>query len=208
MRNKYKFIAVSATLVAVLSFGTIAFAHETTGTSTDSTTGSTTSTNKSEEAVRTAKLMVREAKAKAMAKIYQNQIDRAQKALDKLQIIIDRIKAQRAKMTTTSTTDLAAIDALITKAETQKTTVQTDLNNIKAKAAALQAALTTTSASTTTLAPKQPVKDFQTSVKILKKDTITLHNTLKQIVKQMKSLNKPTKSDDNESSTPETEETH
>jgi hypothetical protein len=138
----------------------------------------------------------REDRIKEIGKIYQNQIDRAQKAIDNLSKIIDRIKAKRALVTNTD--DLASLDALIAKAETQKATCQTALADVKAKADAIKATLTDAKTNTDSMADvptatvtglKQQVKEFQTLVLTLKKDLIALHSTLQQTVKIMKRFN-------------------
>ena len=167
MRHKYKLIISVFVLALVANF---ALAHD---EPTTTTTGTTTQ--------QTAKTKLREAKTKAITAVGQNQVRRAQKAFDKLSAILDRMKTKRAALTGTST-DITQLDALIAKAETQKTDAQTALNDVKTKLAAMTTALTTATTSTTAVAPKQQVKDFMASVKVLKTKLIAFHKTLQQMV--------------------------
>jgi hypothetical protein len=157
-------------------------------------------------------------------KLVDNQISRSQKELDRMSVLIDRIKAQRAKLTaaTTSTgdtatstapaissTDLAKVDDMITKAETLKKKIETDIADAKTKEAALVGSAkkvedtintetSTTAPVVNTAAPTpviQSVKDFQASMKVLKKDLITLHTSLQDIVKAMRKLAKRPEAD-------------
>jgi uncharacterized protein YlxW (UPF0749 family) len=232
MRNKIKFTVGFGIATAVLAAGlNFAAATEST-TTTNSGTGSTdlSATIKAEcmvdglvnadcvmkvrarfantqtkpvlKRLEEKKKTERQAKIREISKVYQNQIDRAQKSIDKLQNIIDRIKAQRTKMSASaSAEDLAALDVLITKAQTQKDESVTALAALKVKADAIKATLnavtTDTSNGTDTdtaniTKMKQQVKEFQASVKELKKKLIALHTTLNQIVKKMKAINKVT----------------
>src|SRR5581483_10953147 len=141
MRNKIKFIlSLSMAAGLLLSFAQVSasdskFICSTQGgkqvcvlqasviSSTETTTSTTTKTNKDHpilQKLQDARIKERQKRIELIAGVYKTQIDRAQKAIDNMQKIIDRIKAQRAKMTTGSTQDLADLDALIAKAETQK----------------------------------------------------------------------------------------
>jgi DNA repair exonuclease SbcCD ATPase subunit len=142
----------------------------------------------------------RELHISAMGMHYQNEINRAQKTIDNLGNIIDRIKTQRTKLATTAqASDLAKLDALITQAESQQQDAINALADVKTKAAALKATLMTAKSNAdaqmdvsvndlTNL--KQEIKDFQASVATLKTKLTILHKTLEQAVQLLKSMRK------------------
>jgi len=180
--------------------------------SSDTTTTTTTTTQKRLE---DGRMKDRQERIQRIAGVYKAQIERAQKAIDRMQNIIDRIKAQRAKITTGSTADLAALDALITKADTQKQDVDKALTDVKTKADAIKGTLSTITtdtanstdtASTNITKLKQQVKDFQTSVKDLKKKLNTLHGTLMETIKKMRTITKASKATDTNTNTSTTGE--
>ena len=203
MRNKLKLISIAST-VLVLSLS-VAPVFAETGTSTSEVQSSSASDLLSQKQELVAQVRVERTKReknriKDLQNLAQNQINRAQKELDRFQLIIERIKVQRAKLTATSSSaDLTKIDDMITKAVTLQTKIAAELADAKTKQVAIGATLpkvetsinsdTSTTISTNTTAPTlviQSVKDFQASIKVLKKDLITLHGNLQQIVKLMK----------------------
>jgi hypothetical protein len=196
MRNKIKFISLLTAGLLFVSQTGIVLAEDSTSTTIPTTPPTTTTHTETFNPPQTpttrdqSKLKSRQTKSMAVKKVAENQLSRAQNTIDKLQGIIDRLKAYRAKLTG-SESDLAAVDALIATAESQKQTAVLDLSDVKAKALALQSALGVDSSTTTATAPTQQVKDLQTSVKTLKKQLISLHRTLQQIIKLMRSIEKP-----------------
>jgi hypothetical protein len=216
MRNKIKFISAVSALSLLLSFAP-ALASESTSTS-----GQLTDQQKArlEQAKlelednlkehRQERIKHEKERIEGLHRLVDNQISRAQKELDRMQGIITRIKAQRAKLGSSTTgtntasaissADLAKIDDMITKAETLKKKIEIDIADAKAKEATLvgsvkkvedrintETSVTTPVTNTAAPAPVvQSVKDFQASMKILKKDLMTLHTSLQDIVKAMR----------------------
>jgi hypothetical protein len=248
MRNKIKFISVLSALSLLMSFAP-ALAEDS-GTTTTPPTTNTGGTGRQEcHMVEGKQVCVRtdgglntgdlaerikehrqeridheKQRIEGLYKLVDNQISRSQKELDRMSVLIERIKLQRAKLTATSTSDtttstttapaissadLAKVDDMITKAETLKKKIETDIADAKAKEAALVGSAkkvedtintetSTTAPVVNTAAPTpvvQSVKDFQTSMKVLKKDLITLHTSLQDIVKAMRKLAKRPETD-------------
>jgi hypothetical protein len=224
MRNKNKFITALLALSLVANF---AFADDTSpsGSSSGKFT-CTTNADGTEQCVRQdggvkpddkssgdqdeQKLESRRNKGQAIEQVEKNQLNRAQNAVDRLQSIVDRVEAYRAKMDQDSP-DLASIDALIAKAKTQATDVKTAMDDLKTKAVALENALTAATSDSGKTAPKQQVKDLQTSTKVLKTKLNTLHSTLVSIVKLIKkdeAIKEEDKTKSDEQSTKQESETH
>ncbi|HEX5430133.1 MAG TPA: hypothetical protein VFX17_03615 [Patescibacteria group bacterium] len=204
MRNKFKWISALC-LVTMLFVSAQAYADDSGVLQDDSSSSRVIldplpprlqqSQTQTQTKLSAAKAKLRQGRIVAIGKVYAAQIDRAQKALDRMQEIMDRLQAQRAKLTGATDADLAAIDALISQAQTQKQTVVTDLANVKSAADAIKTTLSqiksdtdnSDDTSTTNISNlKQQVKDFQTKVKTLKKDLITLHQTLTSILQKMR----------------------
>lgn len=205
MRNKVK-IVLALCLITVFSTISMARALEANidpeinpidpPVPTGSETSETTTTRPKLDAVRAR---VRATRIEAIGRVYQAQINRAQNAIDRLQKIIDRIKVMREKLADASASDMAELDEMIAKAESQKEESITDLQKIKDEADSIQDSLgmikTDTDRAFDTSASeianlKNGVKDFQVSVKDLKKDLIALHNTLSDIIRKMREIQK------------------
>lgn len=148
-----------------------------------------------------AKKKNREDKINEIDKLYQAQISRAQDQLNRLENILVRVEALRGKLTSTDTQSLSSLDALITQAQSQKAAAETALAALKSNTTTVSTSLSVVQSDTsdsidTSLTNvtnlKHAVQQFQVSVKDLKKQLIAFHQTLTQIVKQIKIINRAT----------------
>ncbi|MBX4205436.1 MAG: hypothetical protein KW788_04645 [Candidatus Doudnabacteria bacterium] len=213
MRNKIKFISATCTVLLALVLSTLpVMAEESTSTTSNTNTG--TNTTLEQKHRKQEKIEHERERINGLQSMAKNQIARAQKELDRMQDIITRIKLQRAKLGVTTTTtatatgtevtpsaDLAKIDEMIAKAEELKKKIDTEIADAKLKQAAILGTLpkvedkidSSTTVDTSTTAPTvvvQSVREFQASMKLIKKDLNALHQNLQQIVKTMRKLSK------------------
>lgn len=181
MRNKIKSIIATSMLFGMLVGIAPVMAQ-------DSTSTTQTTEQKAREA-REAKLRVRKAKAQGVTRVAETQIARAQNALNKIETLIKRIEAMEAKLEG-SDADLAKLETAITAALTQKETLEKDLATAKEKSKALIDAINNASTDTALQAPRQAVREFQASMRVVKTDLTKLKTSLRQIVVQMEKLDR------------------
>lgn len=122
----------------------------------------------------------REQRLAMLKKLMQNQLTRAQKAIERLSGIITRIEERRARLASAGS-DLTLVDAAITKAKAQKTEAEQALAKVKTDMAAIESA-------TEMEMKKQAVQTFMNSVKNLNIEIRELHKALKDIVVEMKKV--------------------
>ena len=133
-------------------------------------------------------LAARKQKIKALRRIAVNQVQRSEKAISRLDGVMDRIDV-RLKVFEQTGVDISSVTPLVEKAKKQKAEAEILLADIEMQ----RDAITAESASL-----QQSVKQFMANVKTLKKKLIELHKTLKDVVKAMKKLDKPETSSSSE----------
>jgi hypothetical protein len=200
MRNKHK-LTTGLAVFALAALLTVNFAFAETTTTTDE--------EREPEKVKLneARLKTRAAKAKAIIRLEQNQVSRAQNAIDRLSAILERIEGlEEAEEAESEEEGSEELHDLITLAKKQKADAEKSLADVKTKAKTLSDALAAASADTTLTAPTKPVKDFMASIRALKQDLIEFHKTLVLIIKEFKAHQNEEKADKTEDSHDEGEE--
>jgi len=127
------------------------------------------------------------ARIEAIKKLCQAQTRRAENAIDRMDKLIDRIDEYIAKLEA-SGVDTTSVENLMDQATDQKNTADDLLIEAENKCSAIG----------TAELPKQAVKEYMTAFNNLKKQMISLHKTLKEIVRSLKSLERDDNEEENE----------
>jgi hypothetical protein len=122
----------------------------------------------------------RQVRVAAILRLMDNQIDRASKAIDRLDKIMQRIQTRRDKLAEKEGVDLAKVDALIETAKKQKADAQEALRKAKADWEAFK------NASGEDGDPRAAGKAFMASIRDLNKKLIAFHKSLNEVVQAMK----------------------
>lgn len=115
-----------------------------------------------------------------LVRMMGNQINRAEKAIARLDQIMERIQSRRDKLAEKEGVDLTKVDALIVTAEKQKVEAQEAIRKAKAAWETFQAA------SDNDGDPRAAGKAFMESMRDVNKKLIAFHKTLHEIVQAMK----------------------
>jgi chromosome segregation ATPase len=196
MRNKNN-LKISWTAAVILPFLAFSVAFAQTGTN-DSDSGTIRQKKVGQMMDGTAQdqTMMEQSRSQRVAmmkKLMQNQINRSEKALGRLEQIISRIESRREKLEG-SGADLTAIDALIEQAKVQKQEADDALNKAKTDLENIDE---------NNLELRKAVQTFMGSMRVLKKELIDLHRALKNIVKEMRrAVPKPDEESDETETTP------
>ncbi|MBX4187857.1 MAG: hypothetical protein KW793_01840 [Candidatus Doudnabacteria bacterium] len=124
-------------------------------------------------------------------RMMQNQINRAEKAMVRLENIITRIETRRDKIEDAGV-NATTIDKLITDAKTQKDEAREALDTAKEALADIE----------TSDDPKTDIREFMVSIKALKKEMIDLHKGLKSVIKEMRRLMPKSEDDSDDATSP------
>lgn len=119
--------------------------------------------------------------AAGIAKMMENQVDRAQRALTRLDQIMARIQTRYDKLADKEGVDLSKIDPLMAKAKQQKAEVATAITKAKTDWEAFKKASEAENADA-----RAAGKTFMTSMRDLNKKLIAFHKTLAEVVQAMK----------------------
>lgn len=123
-----------------------------------------------------------------LKRVALTQVQRTEKAIKQLSEMIGKIEramnAQKEKGV-----DISSLQASVEKAKALKAEAERMLADLKSKHAAID---------TESSEPKRQVQEFQTSMNAIKKKLNELHRSLMDVVKQMRVLEKPIKSEETE----------
>jgi hypothetical protein len=119
--------------------------------------------------------------AAGIAKMMENQVNRAERALTRLDQIMGRIQSRYDKLADMEDVDLSKVDPLITKAKQQKIEVAAAITKAKADWEAFKTASEVEGGD-----PRPAGKAFMVSIRDLNKKLIAFHKTLHDVVQAMK----------------------
>lgn len=122
-----------------------------------------------------------------LKRVALTQARRTEKALNHLSEMITKIEGA-IKVLKDRGADVSSLQTSLDKAKTLKSEAESMLAELKSKHTAIDPEGTE---------PKRQVQAFQTEMNGIKKKLIELHRALKDIVKQMRSLDKPARSTTN-----------
>ena len=173
MRNKkvFKYGLALATLVPMLAFSVAMAIESEEGEMEENKTRVETKMGE----VKQNMTEMRATRVANMKKLMENQINRADRIVTKLDSVLEKIESRRDKLDTDGT-DLSSVDSLIAKVEAQQDLVETALDKAKTDLAALEGATE----------PGTSVRTFMKSMMDLKKKLIELHRLMMATLKEMR----------------------
>ncbi len=181
MRNKPKIISLFVLLALVLP----AFALG--QTDTNRVQDRAQIKDQARQRLDEAKAQGREARIQALKHLAEAQVDRTEKAIRRLEGLISKIESAMNALQERGV-DTSALAASLDKAKSLKSEALAMLADLKTKYSSIDPALPE---------PRRQVQAFLTGMNQLKKKLIELHRSLVDIVKQIRSLDKPAQSTTN-----------